>query len=256
MKSPIVITSLEEDFRKIGLLKAESLEAPSVAEEASEDLEEAQRIKKRLVRKAGGGVKIQKTQRTTAAERMKGKKYRRTAAGKKAARRRAKKMRTSRGKRLAARMAKLGMAKGTRQESFDQDSALKSYANAAIIADHLAKIFVEWMDNYELSAIEENTFASAATDMQEIAEAFAAIATRLNDGELIESEEDVAEVFSEGLEAILDAVDLYEMADMEDESDYEEEDEARDEEEDMEEENADPRRFPNVDADEEEEEGK
>lgn len=249
MKTPIVITSLEEDFRKIGLLKESAqAEAPEA------NLDEAQRIKRRLQRKAGGGVKIVKTQRSTAAERMAGKKYRRSAAGKKAARIKAKKMRTGRGKRLAARMAKLGMAKGTRQESFDSKEALKSYANAAIIADHLSKIFAEWVETYELSSIEEHTFMDAASNMEVIAESFATIATRLHEGELTESEDDVAEIFAEGLEAILDAVDLYEMAEMEDEDDEDEEMDAEEEEEDMEEANADPRRFPTID-DEEDEEG-
>ena len=89
-KNPIVITSLEEDFRKIGLIRGPISESKveQTETETETDIEEATRIKKRLV-----GGKVQRTQKTTAKERMMAKKYRRSSGGKAAARKRKLKMR-------------------------------------------------------------------------------------------------------------------------------------------------------------------
>jgi len=46
--------------------------------------------------------------------------------------------------------------------------------------------------------------------LSEIAESFADIATAMSEGKLEESAEDVASAFAEGMETILDCVDLYE----------------------------------------------
>jgi len=256
MKTPIVITTLEEDFKKIGLIKAtpmvESVEADEVDET---ELDEAARIKRRVVRKAGGGFAVQKTQKTTAAERMAAKKFRRSAAGKKSAKLAMKKRRSAKGKRLTAKTAAVAAAKGTRgkgemmgmpmggkgdygmsMEAFDAAEALKSFANAAIIAERLQTVFTEWVKSDLCESREDETeFLKLAGALATIAEEFAEIATALNESVDELDEEAVTEIFNEGLETVLDAVDLYEKncgkgEDEEEMDDSEDEEEESDDE--------------------------
>lgn len=239
MKNPIVITSLEEDFKKIGLIRDTKPMQESV--EQDENLDEAARIKKRVVLKPGGGAKVVKTQRSSAKERMAAKKFRRSAAGKKSARKAMKRRMSAKGQRRAAKVAKAAAAKGTRQEGFDPKEALKSFANAAIIAEKLQLAFLEWVkgDLCE-SAGDESEFLKLAAELAVIAEEFAEVATALNEGTELDTEE-LSELFAEGLETVLDAVDLYEenegdddsiteKAEMDDEESEDEESEDEDEE--------------------------
>jgi hypothetical protein len=208
MRNPIVVTTLEEDFRKIGLIR-ESVQASAPAsapkEEEEEVLDEAGRIRYAL----RGGKKV-KQQKTSTAERMAGKKYKRSAEGRRSAKRSEKKASTSKGMRRAAMVKRKAISKGTRQEAVDANETLKSFANAAIIADKLAGIFTEWVKADEYEAADERMFAGLAGQLGEIAESFADIATAMSEGRLDESAEDVAAAFAEGMETILDAVDLYE----------------------------------------------
>jgi len=239
MKNPIVITSLEEDFKKIGLIRDTKPMQESV--EQDENLDESTRIKRRMQRQAGGGLKAVKTQKTTAAERMRGKNFRRSAKGQKAMRRAEKKRHSAKGRRMAAKVAKAAAAKGTRHEGFDPKEALKSFANAAIIAEKLQLAFLEWVkgDLCE-SAGDESEFLKLAAELAVIAEEFAEVATALNEGTELDTEE-LSELFAEGLETVLDAVDLYEenegdddsiteKAEMDDEESEDEESEDEDEE--------------------------
>jgi hypothetical protein len=226
VKTPIHITTLEEDFRKIGLIR-ESKEAPTAPAATSEDtgadadeqLDEAGRIKYAL----RGGKKV-KQQKTSMADRMAAKKFRRSAAGKKAARLQAKKLKTSKGRRRAAKVAAKAIAKGTRQEAVSAEETMKGFAEAAIIADKLSTIFTEWVKADIYEAADERMFAGLAGQLGEIAESFADIATAMSEGQLQESAEDIDAAFTEGLETILDAVDLYEAND---EDEDEDEDEAQ-----------------------------
>jgi len=220
MRNPIVVTTLEEDFRKIGLIKESAPAAPAAASEETEEseeevLDEAGRIKFAL----RGGKKV-KQQRTSMSDRLKGKKARRSSGGKKSARKQAKIRRTAKGQRHMAKVQRKAIQKGTRQESVDPNETLKSFANAAIIADKLANIFTEWVKADEYEADDDRMFAGLAGQLGEIAESFADIATAMSEGNLEESAEDVASAFAEGMEVILDCVDLYE-----DNNDGEEEDE-------------------------------
>lgn len=226
MKTPVVITSLEDDFKKIGLIKesSETTKATEASQSEDSELDEAARIKKR-VQMVGGSLKAVKTQRTSMADRMAAKQYRRSAAGKTSARLQAKKRRSGKGKRRAAKVAKVASMKGTRKESMDAQETLKAFANAAIIADKLASIFTEWVKADIYESEDERMFAGLAGELAEIAESFADIATAMSEGKLEESsDEDIAAAFSEGLEVVLDAVDLYE-ANADDESDDESDDE-------------------------------
>jgi len=211
MRNPIVVTTLEEDFRKIGLIR-ESAPAPAPVaapaapkEDEEEVLDEAGRIKFAL----RGGKKV-KQQKTSMADRRAAKKQRRSASGKKSARKQAKIRRSAKGQRRMAKVAAKATRLGTRQEAVDPNETLKSFANAAIIADKLANIFTEWVKADEYEASDERMFASLVGELSEIAESFADIATAMSEGKLEESAEDVAAAFAEGMETILDCVDLYE----------------------------------------------
>jgi hypothetical protein len=240
MKNPIVITSLEEDFKKIGLIRRnESVEPDTTPGQAESDIEEAARIKVAL----RGGKKVRQ-KRTTAKERRMAKKYRRSAAGKKAARIRARKMRKPsflrRLKRLAAKALRLGTRKESvdTTESFDRAEALKSLANAAIIAEKLASFFDNYVESFvsdeelEISeSVEQSadTLSDIAEVCEELAESLATAAESLHEGKDVPG---LVASFNESLDFILDAVDLYEaMQDDEEEMDDEEDD---DEEEEME----------------------
>jgi hypothetical protein len=205
MRNPIVVTTLEEDFRKIGLIRESAPVAPKEEEEEEEVLDEAGRIRFAL----RGGKKV-KQQKTSMADRLASKKQRRSSGGKKSARKQAKIRRSAKGQRRMAKVAAKAIQKGTRQEAVDANETLKSFANAAIIADKLAGIFTEWVKADEYEASDERMFASLVGELSEIAESFADIATAMSEGKLEESAEDVAAAFAEGMETILDAVDLYE----------------------------------------------
>lgn len=208
MRNQIVVTTLEEDFRKIGLIRESAPTPAPVApkeEEEEEVLDEAGRIKFAL----RGGKKV-KQQKTSMADRLAAKKQRRSASGKKSARKQAKMRRSAKGQRRMAKVTAKAIQKGTRQEAVDANETLKSFANAAIIADKLAGIFTEWVKADEYEASDERMFASLVGELSEIAESFADIATAMSEGKLEESAEDVAAAFAEGMETILDAVDLYE----------------------------------------------
>lgn len=220
MRTPIVVTTLEEDFRKIGLIKESApAPAPAAAPASEEDetvLDEAGRIKFAL----RGGKKVAQ-HKTSMADRLAAKKERRSAGGRKSARKQAKMRRTSKGQRHMAKVQRKAIQKGTRQEDVAVDPAeqLKSFANAAIIADKLASIFTEWVKADEYEAEDERMFAGLVGSLSEIAESFADIATAMSEGKLEESTEDVAAAFAEGMEVILDAVELYEDNNEDDDDD-------------------------------------
>lgn len=242
MKTPIVITTLEEDFKKIGLIK-ESVDA-------DDSVEEAKRVKVAL----RGGKKMRQ-QRTSAEERRMAKKYRRSAGGKKAARIRARRMKKPsmqrRMKRLAAKATRLG----TRQESvetlesYDRSEVLKSFANAAIIAEKLSKFFESYVDSMDIDAtIEEQAdlLADIAAVCEDVAETLAEMATAIHEGK---DGEGFPAIFNESMDFVLDAVDLYESLNEEEEDEDEDESEMSEEAE-SEEEGSES------DEDEDEDEGK
>lgn len=212
MRNPIVVTTLEEDFRKIGLIKESAPAAPAAASEETKESEEEVLDEAGRIRYALRGGKKVKQQKTSMHDRLMGKKERRSAGGKKSARKQAKIRRSAKGQRHMAKVQRKAIQKGTRQEAVavDPNETLKSFANAAIIADKLAGIFTEWVKADEFEAADERMFAGLVGQLSEIAESFADIATAMSEGKLEESAEDVASAFAEGMEVILDSVDLYE----------------------------------------------
>lgn len=206
MRNPIVVTTLEEDFRKIGLIKES---APAAASEKTEESEEED-LDEARIKKAFRGGKVVKQNRTSSAKKRYNLKYARTPEGRKSAKKTDKKAGTTKGMRRAAIVKRKAIQKKTRMESVDANETLKSFANAAIIADKLSTIFTEWVKADIYESEDERMFASLVGELSEIAESFADIATAMSEGKLEESAEDVAAAFAEGMETILDAVDLYE----------------------------------------------
>jgi len=229
MKTPIVISTLEEDFKKIGLIKAnlvESVQAEEVEEaeldEADEELEEGKRPKKRSVFK-DGRVQVVKLHRQTSTERSKGRmRYKRKKT--QILRRRKKRGNRADVQRHSDKVSAFAAKKGTRMSrkdkkamkrglntSVDYAELMKSLANAAIIAENLQTIFTEWYEADEFDAEADEVLVDFVEQLEAIAEDFADAATELHesaDGE--EIDDDLVEMFKEGLDIVLDAVDLYE----------------------------------------------
>ena len=227
MKNPIVITSLEEDFKKIGLIK-ESV-APQ-AEAEADDLEEkdttANTAKRHKVITRGG--KKVRTHRTSFAAKLKGKIRRRSGAFKAWAKKHARKM-----KRFAKKIARRAMKAvrlGTRKESvetrFDLHEALKSHANLAIIAERMSEDFGAVAEVCEAEGLgEAEIFGFMAEYFAETAEQVGALATEMNESADTLDTRAVQESFTETMEIVLDGVDLYEAMSAEDEDEDEDEDE-------------------------------
>jgi hypothetical protein len=234
MKTPIVITTLEEDFKKIGLIKANLVESVQAEEldEADEELEEeadeagldeGTRIKRRVQRKKGGGFKVIKTKKQSAHKKSVNRHYRQThqADIAKAARLagRGKKLKQSekaaafalkKGTHRIPRKTKKAMKRGL-NTSVDYAELMKSLANAAIIAENLQTIFTEWYEADLFDAEADEVLVDFVEQLEAIAEDFADAATALHEGvDGEEIDDDIVEMFKEGLDIVLDAVDLYE----------------------------------------------
>jgi Ran GTPase-activating protein (RanGAP) involved in mRNA processing and transport len=137
-------------------------------------------------------------------------------------------------KRLAAKAMRLG----TRQESvetlesFDRAEALKSFANAAIIAEKLSKFFEGYVESLDVDddTIEEQAdiLSDIASVCEDVAETLAEMATEIHEGN---EGAGFAGVFNESMDFVLDAVDLYEgMCEDDSEEDESEEDESEEDE--------------------------
>lgn len=243
MRNKIVITSLEEDFRKIGLIKGPSLtesvdaedtdtdESDALIEKKKEDEGKARwRVTRRRNYKTG---EVQKTKVTTPWKRAYNKKYykaHRTEILKKMKMKR----KSAKGKKQIAMSQKLGIKKGTakaaikqvkaskkaatakkkmKAEEFDAAEALKSFANAAIIAEQIQTSFTEWVEGDLCESVEDAEFFAERVELLgEIAEHFAEIATAIGEADEFSDEdvEEIAECFEAGLHFVLESVELYE----------------------------------------------
>ncbi len=246
-RGPVVITSLEEDFKKIGLIakdtaKVENTEEPEVeapaaatepsAEEPDGELDEAaRRIRRRTV---AGGRKLASTKRTSASKRMKSKRsYRKGKIKIKLNRK--KKMRNAKFRRRSKFLAKRAAA---RREGVENDKiaglmediasivgttpsadteVIKGFANIAIISDMLSTIFIEWSERLDEDFADQETYdalAESAESLEDLAEAAAEIATALKDGQELEEQEGVTleSLFKDYMTDLLAAMDLYNEA--------------------------------------------
>lgn len=231
-RGPVVITSLEEDFKKIGLIaETKSEQADTETDEGGEDLDEARRVARRTV---AGGRSVKRTKRTPPSLRMKAKRmYKRLKfkikralkikMRKPARRRRAKILRKRASKRrgegvdntianLIEEVADIVSSIDTAQTG----DAVKSFANIAIISDMLSNTFVEWSNNLDESYSDQETYdalADAAESLADLAEAAAEIATALKEGAQVGEEEGELEaLFKEYMEDLLAGMDLYNEA--------------------------------------------
>lgn len=232
MKNPIIITSLEEDFKKIGLIRDAKPVQESVEEYDSDDSPDELAEKNTAKRKAvvTRDNKKVRTKKQTTKQKMAGKKRRRSAGFKSWAKKYARKMKRF-AKKLAKRAAK-AIRMGTRQESVeattpDLSEALKSHANLAIIAEKLATYFSEVAQDCELEEMgESEVFGFMADYFMESAEQLAATAQGLHESAEFNSDA-LVESFNSYLEDVLDGVDLYEaMKEEEDEEEMDDEEES------------------------------
>ena len=122
------------------------------------------------------------------------------------------------------------------------ENAVKSFANVAIIAEMLSKIFSSVVEEFEGDEAQE--LGEAAEFFGKLAEEAAGIATMLNEGvdedtpeDEVPTYEDIEAKFQEHMEAVIDGLELYadlteeEDEDSEDSDPLGEEDEDGDEEE-------------------------
>lgn len=248
-RDKVVLTSLQEDFKAIGII-SESEETEVEETEEDTDLEEGRR-------RAAGGRKMMRTKRTTNAERLADKKSKRkNRAHRKAA---AKKLsHSARGKKLA-KLAAFFAKKKRRKESTDVtasdrinsiledvkdivssvnesdssqdlDNAIKSFANVAIISEMLANFFAESVGLVESEGELSSELTDAAEYFQEQAEQAAFLATLLDEGGDLDEDVDVDALFQEHMSALVEGLELY--ADLTEDEDEDEDDLDLDEDED------------------------
>jgi len=273
---PIVITTLEEDFKKIGILvESEKPVVEPVVEadeddnepiEGQENMSEEELAELRVRRRTAKGKRTLKpTKRTPTRLKIKAKRYYRKF--KKALKRAFKKrMRKPVMRKRAKVLAKRAKSRREGQDTISnliedvQDivnslggsgsqDAIKSFANIAIISDMLANTFTEWTNDITESedALDDETFdnlKAAVENLADLAEAAAEIATALKEGHEIDGDMDL--IFREYMADMLAGMDIYNEATKKTETDDGDEDDAEGDEDEDEDE----------DDDDEKEEGK
>jgi RNA polymerase primary sigma factor len=244
-RDKVVLTSLEEDFKNIGIIK-ESKEV-EVDDNEDADLEEGRR-------RASGGRKSIRTKRMKSGDKAKARaSYRKRKS--KIKKQRKKRGRTSRGKKLK-KLAK-AMAKKTESTSLtatdrinsiledvrdivssvneddsskqDLDNAIKSFANVAIISEMLATFFSESIELVESEGELSDELTDAADYFQEQAEQAAFLATALDEGAELDEDIDVDELFQEFMGALVEGLDLYADLTEDEDEDFEDDDLEEDE---------------------------
>lgn len=235
-RGPVVITSLEEDFRKIGLIsesKDEEVEEQLEETETNdgETVDEGRRVAKALAR---GSRKVVRTHRTPANMRAKSKRYKKAHKAqirltKKKSMRNPKKRRRAafaamlRAKRHHESAESTGIAAlleevqdivssiETHEKVATTSEAVKSFANLALIGEMLAKAFEEWSNNLDESYSDQETYdslAEASETLADLAEAAAEVATGLKEGKEIQPAE-LETLFKEYMNDVLEGMDLY-----------------------------------------------
>jgi len=241
-RDKVVLTSLQEDFKAIGII-AESEEVEVEETEEDAELEEGRR-------RAAGGRKMVRTKKMKSGDKAKARASYRRRKGK-IAKRRKKLSKTSRGKKLA----KLAMAMSHKESvqvsssdrinsiledvkdivssvnesdsSQDLDNAIKSFANVAIISEMLANFFAESVELVESNEELSSELTDAAEYFQEQAEQAAYLATLLDEGGELDEDVDVDALFQEHMNALVEGLELYaDLTEDEDEDDEDEDDDS------------------------------
>lgn len=252
-RGPIVLTSLEEDLEKIGLgsYVVEKKDASAEPVEDSEDLSEYRIGRRRMAGKGKTAKAVH--HHLTASERMRGKRYRKSAAGKKEHKKlnrlhhKSSWQHSKMGKRAVALRAtapsahegvELGSVQALLEDvgsilqsldraSFDKVETMKSFAEMALIADDLFKTFTEWAtemaEDAEFTEEQIEVVVEHAESMKDLADTCAEAASLLKeDAEVDGGDEAVVEVFNECLESVQASAEFY--ADMTEEDDDEDDD--------------------------------
>lgn len=230
-----VITSLEEDFTDLGLLAEAKDDSDSESAEVSSEGSEEE------VTEAGEGSKedsvaegsFKKRKRVSAKERMQNKKRAKSAKAKMAKKRYAK---SAKGKKQAAKHARLLKQKGGPRKGYvfktdDVDTfnglleelkavsdriaeegegvtaeeAKETFANVALAANALVEAFSKISED-----VGDEDFKGISEAFQELAETAAAMAQKIEAGELEESDEEtLADNLGESISDLLDGIELY-----------------------------------------------
>jgi len=209
MKNPIVIQSLEEDFRKIGLL-TESDEQDALDERAITKAGKARargphRTGRRRIKTGKGKFVFKKV---TAAQRKKEARGRKKGSAK-AMRKR---YMAKRGKKLSMKRARMGEGMDrvsnlikevegilSTMRNEGSDDLLKGFANVAAISDLLVRQFEAMNEEYELE--------DAIESLKSVAENAAEVAESLNEGQ--DDFDGLEEYFNTVVAITLEGLELY-----------------------------------------------
>lgn len=235
-RGPVVITTLEEDFKKIGLIAESKSQTEDTETEDGAESPETLDEKRIMRRTQAGGRKLVRTKRTPVKLKQKAKRYwkrfknifklkRKKKMRKPQVRRRAKILRKRAAKRAHREGSENSPIANLIEEVADivasietapKTDAIKSFANIAIISDLLANTFNEWSEGLTEDISDQETFdtlVEAAESLADLAEAAAEIATALKEGDELEGDEGELEaVFKEYMEDLLEGMDLYNEA--------------------------------------------
>jgi hypothetical protein len=241
LRHPVVLTTIEEDFKRIGLLDeandeksqdemddkekhakkaAAAKSAPEEKKEGEEDLDE---------------VRSSRLKRHTSGERLKWRRAKKKGKAKAAGRKYRKKSTVKRmlkRHRLRAKKLRHGKAAGRRRLTFGNDTisnmleevqeivsgidtervehTVKAFANVAIIAEMLSRAFAKF--EAEAEGEDKDTLAEAAKFFSEMAEEASEIAKGLNEGPGEDEEfdlEEIGEVFKGHMSDLLNGLDMY-----------------------------------------------
>jgi hypothetical protein len=241
MRHPVIISSLEEDFKNLGLVDKDD----TITHDDDDELQEKRR-------RVSGSGRSKKTVKMRGKKLAKSRSYERKMKSKRkrSAKKRAK---SGAGKKLSRFNKRfegqedsmkatlhLGKLAGLFEEvegilsSLDEDrveNAVKSFANIAIISEMLGDFFStvleEDIEDEEL--VEE--LSEAAEFFTDLSESAADIATHLNEGEELEvGLDEIEEAFNEQMEALVDGLEFY--ADLTEDEESDDEDDDLDEDED------------------------
>ena len=230
MRHPVVISSLEEDFKNLGLVDDKK---EATAEPSEEPVEEGRR-------RAAGKGRMVRTVKMRGKEKQKAKAWERAhkAERKRKAKRRKKTAQYKKLARIGKRFEseeprgtlRNGALSGLFEEvetilsSLDEDrveNAIKSFANVAIIAEMLSEFFdaVLQEDIEDKQLIEELSEASEFFD--DLSESAAQVATSLNEGEDLDvTLDEIEEAFNEQMESLVEGLEFY--ADLTEDDDLDE----------------------------------
>jgi hypothetical protein len=241
LRHPVVLTTVEEDFKAIGLLTEDDVKKSKGKEEVTADKESTVKKGKGEKKEDAGAddgeetlaeLKQSRVKRHTSSERMKWRRAKKRGGAKSAARKYRKKASVKRmlkKHRMKASRLRHGKAAGRRRIHFGNDNvanmledtqellasldeakvenSIKAFANVAIIAEMLARSFSKFSEDVE--GEEQENLESAAGFFAEMAEEAADIARGLKEAEEEIDFEEIDEVFKAQMGDLLNGLEMY-----------------------------------------------